>query len=260
MNWLAAPESQEPDPSVPTRDIVERFLRWVTEPAWRQVAVVAALPRSFNVDILKRLLEYREQTVDEQSSCAWLLTMPFVKQHADGWHYHDVVRHMILHYQCQESPQTYRRAQLTLAGFYNLWCDELGLTENEHWTNEQWRADTLAYAYHFLVADPIKHWGEVVSLFVVAVRKLSNDRLNGSYTLLVKLDCPHYINRSFYIKKNTLVEGSYEEDEGVCSARLTRGTGDHSNRNDRCGFHSYRSFYPATPLLSIVWHANTTVS
>jgi tetratricopeptide (TPR) repeat protein len=171
MNWLAAPEGQEPDPSVPTHDIVGRFLRWVTEPAWQQVALVAALPRSFNVDTLKLLLEYREQTVDEQSSFAWLLTMPFVKQHADGWRYHDVVRRMMLHYQRQESPQTYRKTHMALAGFYNTRRDELGLPDEEQWTNEQWRADTLAYAYHFLVADPIKHWGEVVSLFVVAVRK-----------------------------------------------------------------------------------------
>ncbi len=171
MNWLAAPEGQEADPSVPTHDIVERFLRWVTEPTWRQVALLAGLPRSFNVDILKLLLEYREQTVDEQSSFAWLLTMPFVKQHADSWRYHDVVRRMMLHYQRQESPQTYRKTQMALAGFYNTRRDELCLLEGEKWTNEQWRADTLAYAYHFLVADPIKHWGEVLSLFVVAVRK-----------------------------------------------------------------------------------------
>jgi hypothetical protein len=131
MNWLAAPEGQEPDPSVPTHDIVERFLRWVTEPAWRQVALLAAIPRSFNVDILKLLLEYREQTVDEQSSFAWLLTMPFVKQYADGWRYHDVVRRMMLHYQRQESPQTYRKTHMALADFYNTGRDELGLTEGE---------------------------------------------------------------------------------------------------------------------------------
>ncbi|HWZ18819.1 MAG TPA: tetratricopeptide repeat protein, partial [Ktedonobacteraceae bacterium] len=85
--------------------------------------------------------------------------------------YHDVVRRMMLHYQRQESPQTYRKTQMALAGHYNTRRDELCLTEGEQWTNEQWRADTLAYAYHFLVADPIKHWGEVLSLFVVAVRK-----------------------------------------------------------------------------------------
>src|ERR1700730_18062664 len=41
----------------------------------------------------------------------------------------------------------------------------------EQWTNEQWRKNTLAYIYHLLLADPNKHWAEVMSLFVVAVRK-----------------------------------------------------------------------------------------
>jgi tetratricopeptide (TPR) repeat protein len=135
------------------------------------VALLAALPRSFNIDILTLLLGYREQTVDEQSSFAWLLTMPFVKQHADSWRYHDVVRRMMLQYQRQESPQTYRKTQMALASFYNTRRDELCLIEGEQWTNEQWRADTLSYTYHFLVANTIKHWGEVLSLFVIAVRK-----------------------------------------------------------------------------------------
>jgi tetratricopeptide (TPR) repeat protein len=171
MSWLAAVEGGEAETLLPTHDIVERFLRWVTEPALRQVALLAAIPRTFNADVLKPLLEQLGNAVDEQSVFDWLQTMPFVKQRSEGWHYHDVVRRMMLHYQRRKSPQTYRRTHAALANFYNTYRDELRLSEEEQWINEAWRKYTLSHLYHFLVADPSKHWGEVMSLFVVAMRK-----------------------------------------------------------------------------------------
>jgi hypothetical protein len=83
----------------------------------RQVALLAAIPRSFNLDILTFLLDNQDQTADVQSAFDWLLTMPFVRQERDGWRYHDVVRGMMLSYQRQKSPQTYRRLHTVLADF-----------------------------------------------------------------------------------------------------------------------------------------------
>lgn len=171
MSWLAAPESNEPDISIPTHNIVERFLRWINDPHLRQVALLGAIPRTFNLDILNLLLQKQSQTSGEEGAFEWLLTMPFVKQFADGWRYHEVVRRMMLYYQRQKSPQTYRQMQTVLADFYNTNRHELSPSEEELWTNEQWRKNTLAYCYHYLVADPGKHWGEVMSLFALAVRK-----------------------------------------------------------------------------------------
>jgi tetratricopeptide (TPR) repeat protein len=171
MSWLAAPEGNEPDISIPANDIVERFLRWITEPNLRQVALLGAIPRIYNLDILKPLLEDLSPVVDAQQAFDWLQTMPFVKHRSDGWHYHDVVRRMMLNYQRQKSPQMYRQLHTILADFYNTNRYELSPSEEELWTNEQWRKDTLAYTYHFLVADPTKDWGEVLSLFALAVRK-----------------------------------------------------------------------------------------
>jgi tetratricopeptide (TPR) repeat protein len=146
-------------------------LRWVTEPALRQVALLAAIPRNFNVDILKLLIEKQSQALDEQAAFDWLQTMPFVKQGSEGWHYHDVVRRMMLHYQRQKSPQMYRQMHAVLANYYNVCRNELESSEEGKWRNEEWRKYTLAYTYHFLVADHNKHWGEVISLFAVTVRK-----------------------------------------------------------------------------------------
>ena len=171
MSWLAAAEGNEPDISLPTHSIVERFLRWVDDPQLRQVALVGALPLTFNVDTLKLLLDHQGQPINEQRAFDWLLTMPFVKQRSDGWYYHEVVRRMMMYYQRQRSPQSYRQKHAALANFYNQSRQELSLSEQEYWTNRQWRKDTLAYCYHYLLAHPTKHWAEVITIFALAVRK-----------------------------------------------------------------------------------------
>src|SRR6266487_2699184 len=171
MSWLSAPEGQEPDHAVPTHDIVERFLRWVPELVLRRAALLAAIPHSFNLDVLKLLLNDSDHSFDVQSIFDWLLTMPFVQQRSDGWYYHSVVRRLMLRYQRQKSPSTYQDMHTKLAEYYNTVRYELSSSIEKEWTNEEWRAHTLAYAYHFLVADYVHHWDEIISLFAVALRK-----------------------------------------------------------------------------------------
>jgi tetratricopeptide (TPR) repeat protein len=173
MSWLAAAEShaEEADVTIPSHDVVDRFLRWVTDSQLRQVALVGAIPRTFNADILSLLLKSQNQTVDEQRAFDWLLTMPFIIQSSDGWRYHDVVRRMMLHYERGKSPKEYRQMHMILANFYNKGRNDISTFSQGLWINSQWRKATLAYCYHYLVADPIKHWGEVMSLFALAIRK-----------------------------------------------------------------------------------------
>jgi len=104
MGWMAESQSKElattlpvqnQDSSIPTSDMVEWVLRGVTEPALREVALLAAIPRIFNADILELLLEGNSQTIDAQAAFDWLVKMPFIRQHLKGWQYHDVVRRII---------------------------------------------------------------------------------------------------------------------------------------------------------------------
>ena len=133
--------------------------------------MLATIPRTFNIDILKLLLENDDRSIDVAKAFDWLLTMPFVQQHLDGWRYHNVVRGMILQYQRLKAPRNYRQAHAVLSDYYATKRLELGSSDEEQWASEQWRKDTLAYIYHFLVADPNKNWGEVMSLFALALRK-----------------------------------------------------------------------------------------
>jgi tetratricopeptide (TPR) repeat protein len=218
MSWLAAPQGSDPDPSTPTHDIVERFLRWVTEPTWRSVALVAAIPRTFNLDILQPLLHQEQQPVDEQSSFAWLQTMPFVQARLDGWHYHSVVRRMMLRYQRQRSPRMYRQRHTTLADWYKSSRDELRLADGEEWANEQWRRETLAYSYHFLAADPAKHWEDMVSLFVLAVR-WHQDFATAMLELLLTED----VRDELHQEQNALVDLLRKQLQAVKAGSLRDG-------------------------------------
>lgn len=171
MSWLAAPGDPTSGPLQPAQNIVERFLQWISEPALREVALRASLPRILNLDILRVLLQSQEQLlIEARQAFSWLQTMPFVKPRSDGWQYHEVVRRMMLRYQRVVSPQFYRDTHASLAEFYQGRREELGLNPIEMWANEEWRKDTLSYCYHFLVANPSRNWGAVLTLFALALR------------------------------------------------------------------------------------------
>ena len=219
MSWLAVAEGQtrESDSSIPSHDIVDRFLRWVTDPVLRQVALLAAIPRNFNADVLKLLLKNGDQAVDEQSAFDWLQSMPFVKQGVEGWYYHDVVRRMMLHYQRQKGPQMYRQMHVVLANYYSNYRHEGGFSEKEQWRSEEWRKYTLSYVYHYLVANPTKHWTELLSLFVIAIRK-RRSFANEMIELLNSEDIRDELTsrqndvvRLFYQQMQAIKEGSLKD-------------------------------------------------
>src|SRR5690348_15145782 len=43
--------------------------------------------------------------------------------------------------------------------------------KEEYWTSEQWRQNKLNYIYHFLLANPDKHWSEVISFLIVTMHE-----------------------------------------------------------------------------------------
>ena len=220
MSWLAAPDGNEPDLALPTHDIVDRFLRWITEIAWKEVALLAAIPQSFNTDILEFLLKQHAQPVDEKKAFDWLQTMPFVQQNSNGWYYHIVVRRMILRYLRQKSPDNYRLVHTTLAKFYKTHCHNLSPSGEEQWTNEQWRKYMLSFANHHLIADPHKHWGEIISLFAIAIRK-HRDFASKVIGLLSTED----VSDELSIEQNTLVELFQQQLQAMKGGKLQDGFG-----------------------------------
>lgn len=171
MSWLAALGESELDTTVSTQDGVERFLRWVTDPALRLVALIGSIPQTFNLDLLALLLKDSGEEIDASTAFEWLQTMPFVQPHADGWTYHNVVKGMLRQYQRQKSPQAYRRMHMHLANYHDALRTALPLPEEEQWANEHWRKNTLAYYHYLLIADPHAHWGKFMSMLIISISK-----------------------------------------------------------------------------------------
>ncbi len=169
MSFLAAPASMVTDKELPTDDLVEHFLSWITDPALRDIALRAALPRTFDLDILSKL-SADMPALSVQDALTWLQNMPFVQHTTNGWCYHPVVRLLILRHQRQHNPR-YRHLHATLAAHFDTQRQPYA-NEQTQWTSIQWQQATRFYLYHSFAANPEAHWGEVVSLLVMALRHL----------------------------------------------------------------------------------------
>ena len=94
LSMLADNSPKDPaDIGDPTGDVVEQFLKWEYDPIKRKTAIVAALPRILNNDILHTAVADQARSDD---LFLWLCARPFVSKGGGGWVYHDVVRAAML--------------------------------------------------------------------------------------------------------------------------------------------------------------------
>jgi tetratricopeptide (TPR) repeat protein len=147
----------------PTGDAVERFLKWETDPARREVAVAAALPRTLNQDVLT-VITPAEETAELFN---WLRGLPFVSQRGESWAYHDVVRAAMLRLRRAEAPVKWRSEHSLLAAANAAWAShfaEAGVT----WSSPDWVDYTREQAYHLLCSDPYGNLPAVLASAVLA--------------------------------------------------------------------------------------------
>ncbi|MBL7491075.1 tetratricopeptide repeat protein [Frankia sp. AgB1.9] len=135
----------------PSGDAVERFLRWEEDDARRQAALLAALPRRLDADILAAALGTDGDSAG--ATFGWLRTLPFVSSHTEGFQYHDVVRGPMLRQVRRNSPNAWRAAHLRLADLYGRRVELTGLSGGEGWREDSWRANRSEEAYHRLCAN-----------------------------------------------------------------------------------------------------------
>ncbi|MEO0533181.1 MAG: tetratricopeptide repeat protein [Cyanobacteria bacterium P01_A01_bin.123] len=151
---------------------VERFLKWVEDPAKRQLALDAALPQSLNRDVVAQLVD--EET-DVDALYGWLKTMPFVGERSDGWAYHDVVRPQMLRYQQRESAKSWAEKHGVLAAYYDGCAQQLDLEDDKvRYADATWQSYALRRLYHQLCSHPQQKLAVALNQFLDALKQNSD--------------------------------------------------------------------------------------
>lgn len=123
---------------------IERFLKWIDDPALRQLAIDAALPRRLDRDVLAVLAPDRPA----DSSLDWLRHLPFVR---DASKYHDLVRAQMLKHKHRLYPSSWSGLHNTLAEYHRNRRDK-HLMDGGSNRDNLWMASTAEAAYHELCA------------------------------------------------------------------------------------------------------------
>ncbi len=132
----------------PSGDAVERFLKWETDEHRRALAVVAALPRFVDEDVLSVLVD---EGANSRELFAWLRAQPFTSHLAGRCHYHDVVRAAMIRVARGQSPTHWREIHGHLAEQHRAW--RLVISEQDAWGNPEWQAHWIEEIYHRLCID-----------------------------------------------------------------------------------------------------------
>ncbi|WP_327254850.1 tetratricopeptide repeat protein [Streptomyces sp. NBC_01244] len=136
----------------PSGTAVERFLKWVPDPAHRAAALACAFPQELDEDV------YRAAVEEEAAELfGWLRSMPFVTDRSGHCRYHEVVRSAMLRLQRRQSPIRWEQLHTRLADAFRRRrerLEEATAPAEGWWSDETWRGHRLQEAYHRLCADP----------------------------------------------------------------------------------------------------------
>ncbi|MEU2358660.1 tetratricopeptide repeat protein [Streptomyces misionensis] len=152
----ALAQARPSDPAAigdPADTAVERFLKWIADPAERAAVLSCALPLQLNEDI------YRAAVGEPEGiGYPWLRSLSFVIDQAGRCRYHQVVRGPMLRVQRAASPTQWSRDHTRLADAFGQWRETLEATlpADGHWDDPHWRDLRLNQTYHQLCAQPQK--------------------------------------------------------------------------------------------------------
>ena len=160
----------KPQPGIPlpdiSRDAVERFLQWTPQEEQRQVALLAAVPRQFNNDILTAAIGK-----DADKAFNWLAEQSYIRTSKErGWFYHEKVRELMLRHFRNTNPGDLTAAHKRLAEFYDEQQHHLNLEDKLAYESELWKKFELEKIFHWLCEQPFRRVNEAVNSFLGAFR------------------------------------------------------------------------------------------
>jgi GTPase SAR1 family protein len=138
---------------------ISRFLQWINDPSFRELALNASLPRFIDQDVIGQI------TGKELSSELFerLRKMPFIEIKNNQWVYHDLVRELMLVHRRQLSLERWKEVHGKLAGFYELKRDSLGLETIVGMGNSEWQKFAVEAAYHRFCQSPTMHYPKLLN-------------------------------------------------------------------------------------------------
>ena len=130
-----------------SRAVVSGSLRYIADPARRQLAQSACLLRIVNRDALAVVLDKKDVTEE----FAWLSEQPFIKMRDTGRAYRDELRPQLFRQLRLEAPRSIFAVHRRLADYYGGLLSELG-SDERLWREREWQEYELERVYHHLWA------------------------------------------------------------------------------------------------------------
>ncbi|OUC13996.1 MAG: hypothetical protein B0A82_14535 [Alkalinema sp. CACIAM 70d] len=146
----------------PCEFAVERFLKWESDGARRQLAMEGACARVLNEDVVAVLGD---------GAFEWLKGCAFVVRDGACWRYHSVVREQMVRYGMQRSGKRWAEVHGKLAGYYAERQGALGLEAGKEAKDEVWREFALEGLYHELCVAPQGKVGLALNGFLRALKQ-----------------------------------------------------------------------------------------
>jgi tetratricopeptide (TPR) repeat protein len=149
-----------------SKDAVKRFLQWVPDQDRRHAALLAAVPRQFNRDVLSAAFGHDATTLFN-----WLSTQSFIRTNTQrGWFYHERVRELMLRYLRSATPHDLTATHARLAHYFENQQADTRLAGKAAHDSEVWRRLELERVYHRVCQNQESGSREATNAFLSSFR------------------------------------------------------------------------------------------
>ncbi len=126
-------------------EAVQRFLKWIENPAQRQALLDLALPRYLDLDVVSALVGADRA----EEAFRFVTSMDFISRAGNGkWVYHATVREQMLRYRRKESWRRWQEEHSKLADFYAAEGNRLQLSLPPGSSDPLWEQLYVEWLYH----------------------------------------------------------------------------------------------------------------
>lgn len=147
--WVTALAAAYPlhlDEAAWEEDPAGQLLRWMADRELERPLIAASVLRSWDRQALEAVAGQRLSSAEWD----WLLSLPFVQSHRQGWSLIPSVRNELISFLRQRRPADWQAVQQSACGYYRQPLEELAGAGPARWKNVLWLQYAQEWAYHAL--------------------------------------------------------------------------------------------------------------
>lgn len=193
LQWL--PDQSEEDFDISL--IKDRFLNIIDDQNLKEIIYICAIPRHFNIEILKRIIPEKSIT-NINNFFDELIKLPGVYKKNQFWEFHEIIRESIIKFKKDSSPLEFIRINEDLLNYYDELIGYYSKKDQKFSESVLYEKYSIDKIYHLILTNENLGFKELQELFSISFAEWKEEILNEIGKIILEIDWSESNRRILY--------------------------------------------------------------